>query len=147
MADQIYPEPTTGTLIFNPAGELLLLQSHKWMGKYVIPGGHIELGERAEEAARREAKEETGLDVEELEFLCWQEFVYDDAFWRPRHFIFFDFVCKTRGTDVCLNDEAESFRWVKPEEALALPIDAYTAVSIREYLKRAKPLMNMDEHG
>jgi nucleoside triphosphatase len=138
MAGQIYPEPTAGTLIFNPAGEMLLLKSDKWKGKYVIPGGHIELGERADEAARREAKEETGLDVEDLEFLCWQEFVYDDAFWKPMHFIFLDFICKTKGTQVILNDEAQAYRWAKPEEALTLPIDAYTAVSIREYLKRKK---------
>ncbi len=138
LADQIYPEPTTGVLIFNPQGEILLVQSHKWRGKYVIPGGHIELGEKAADAARREAKEETGLDVEAVEFLGWQEFVYDDAFWKPRHFIFLDFICRTEGTDVHLNDEAEAYRWVKPRAALDLPIDAYTAVSIRKYLDGKK---------
>jgi hypothetical protein len=30
MADQIFPEPTVGVFIFNQAGELLLLRSHKW---------------------------------------------------------------------------------------------------------------------
>ncbi|HSK65470.1 MAG TPA: NUDIX domain-containing protein [Anaerolineales bacterium] len=63
MAEQIFPEPTVGVFIFNPSGELLLLKSHKWPGRYVVPGGHVELGERLEEAAVREAKEETGLDV------------------------------------------------------------------------------------
>jgi len=41
MVKQIYPEPTVGGLIFNPAGELFLMQSHKWWGKWVVPGGHI----------------------------------------------------------------------------------------------------------
>jgi ubiquinone/menaquinone biosynthesis C-methylase UbiE len=35
-----------------------------------------------------------------------------------------------------LNAEAEDYRWVTPEEALALPVEHYTAVAIREYVKR-----------
>jgi len=136
VTQQIYPEPTVGALIFNPAGELLLLRSHKWRGKYVLPGGHIELGEKIEDAVRREAKEETGLDVLDLKFLCWQEFVYDDNFWKPMHFIFFDYICKTENTAVQLNDEAQAYIWVKPEEALNLPLDPYTRVSIQKYLQQ-----------
>ena len=136
MIQQIYPEPTVGALIFNPAGELLLLRSHKWRGKYVVPGGHIELGEKIEAAVRREAKEETGLDVLDLEFLCWQEFVYDDDFWKPMHFIFFDYVCKANNTAVQLNDEAQAYIWVKPEEAFNLPLDPYTRISIQKYLQQ-----------
>ena len=75
MAEQLFPEPTVGVFIFNPAGELLLLQSHKWPGKYVVPGGHVELGEHIEEAAVREAKEETGLDIHDLEFINFQQFI------------------------------------------------------------------------
>jgi hypothetical protein len=50
MPDQIFPEPTVGAFIFNAEGKLLLLESHKWPGRYVVPGGHVELGERLEEA-------------------------------------------------------------------------------------------------
>jgi ADP-ribose pyrophosphatase YjhB (NUDIX family)/2-polyprenyl-3-methyl-5-hydroxy-6-metoxy-1,4-benzoquinol methylase len=135
-AGQRYPEPTVGALIVDTRGRLLLLKSHKWRGKYVVPGGHIELGERLEDALRREVKEETGLDIDCIEFLCFQEFVYDDAFWQPRHFIFFDFVCHTASTLAVLNDEAEDYVWVSPEEALVLPIEPYTEVTIREYLRR-----------
>ena len=45
---QHYPEPTVGALIFDPQGRLFLMQSHKWAGKYVVPGGHVELGETLE---------------------------------------------------------------------------------------------------
>ncbi len=139
MSDQTYPEPTVGVFIFDPAGRLLLLSSHKWPGKYVVPGGHVELGERIEAAARREAREETGLEVRDLQPICWQEFLYDPSFWKPRHFIFFDYACRCDATDVTLNDEAEDFIWVEPEKALELPIDSYTRLSLTEYLKvRAK---------
>ncbi len=138
MTEQIFPEPTVGILIFNPRGELFLMKTHKWRGKYGVPGGHIELGESAIEAAQREAREETGLEIRDIEFLCWQECVYDEQFWKPRHFIFLDFTARVDGGQVVLNDEAEDFIWIAPKKALKeLDADSYTAVSIRTYLKRA----------
>jgi nucleoside triphosphatase len=136
MPDQIFPEPTVGAFIFNAKGELLLLQSHKWPGRYVVPGGHVELGERLEEALAREAKEETGLDISDIEFINFQQFIYDPAFWKKRHFIFFDFACKAENTEVQLNDEAEGYVWVEPRRALTMELDTYTRRSVEEYLKR-----------
>lgn len=136
MPEQIFPEPTVGVFIFNTEGKLLMLQSHKWPGKYVVPGGHVELGEHLEDTVRREAKEETGLEVRDLCFLCWQEFVYDPAFWKPRHFLFFDYACRVDSTDVTLNDEAESYIWIEPQKALDLPIDDYSRRSIHEYIRQ-----------
>lgn len=136
MAEQLFPEPTVGILIFNQQGEMLLLESHKWPGAYVVPGGHVELGERIEDAVVREAKEETGLDVYDLEFLLFQQFIYDPAFWKRRHFIFFDFSAKTDNTNVVLNDEAQEYGWIEPEEALTLKLDTYTRNAIEAYLKK-----------
>lgn len=138
MAEQQFPEPTVGVFIFNPKGEILLLQSHKWPGAYVVPGGHVELGERLEEAALRETKEETGLEVYDLEFINFQQFIYDPAFWKQRHFIFFDFAAKADSTNVVLNDEAQEYIWIEPEEALGLALDVYTRTSIETYLKGKK---------
>ena len=136
MPDQIFPEPTVGVFIFNQKGELLLLKSHKWPSKYVVPGGHVELGERLEEAAVREAKEETGLDVYDLKFINFQQFIYDPSFWKRRHFIFFDFACKTDSLEVALNDEAEDHVWVGLEEALRLPLDSYTRTSVERIIEQ-----------
>jgi len=131
---QHYPEPTVGALIFDPAGRLFLMQSHKWAGRYVVPGGHVELGETLEAALRREVAEETGLAIRDIRFVCTQEFIYDPAFWQPRHFIFFDFACRADRTEVQLNDEAEAYVWVPVDEALRLSMDAYTERAIRAYL-------------
>ena len=138
MSEQTFPEPTVGVFIFNQNGELLLLKSHKWPGKYVVPGGHVELGERIEEAAIREAKEETGLDIYDLEFINFQQFIYDPSFWKPRHFIFFDYACKTNSAEVKLNDEAEEHVWVKLDAAVRLPLDTYTRRSIEILIERRR---------
>ncbi|MGD9158441.1 MAG: NUDIX domain-containing protein [Desulfobacteraceae bacterium] len=136
MTGQIYPEPTAGALIFNPEGKMFLMKSHKWHGQYVIPGGHIELGETIEEALRREIKEETNLDIYDIEFLIFQEFIYDRSFWKKDHFIFFDYMCRTDSGDVILNEEAEEYIWVSVEEALKLPIEHYTRIVIEKYLEK-----------
>jgi nucleoside triphosphatase len=138
MAKQQYPEPTVGALIFNSEDKLFLMRSHKWRDMYVIPGGHIELGERMEEALRREILEETGLEIYDVQFLAYQEFIYDEAFWKRRHFIFFDYVCKTGSSEVTLNDEAQEYVWATVEEALQLPIEPYTRVAIEAYLDKER---------
>ena len=140
MPKQNFPHPTVGALIFNPEGKLLLVRSHKFHDKYVVPGGHIEVGEKMTDALIREAKEETGLDIYDLEFIFFQEFIQDESFWKKMHFIFFDFACKTDSSEVTLNDEAQSYVWVTLEEALALPIDSYTGNAIRELMRQRENL-------
>lgn len=130
MPPQVFPEPTVGAFIFNPQGELLLVQSHKWHDKWVVPGGHVELGETLEQALVREVLEETGLKVHQLQFINSQEFIFDPAFWRHKHFIFFDFACQSLGGDVTLNNEAQEHVWVSPEKALEMDIDSYTRKSL-----------------
>jgi nucleoside triphosphatase len=109
MAEQQFPEPTVGALIFNSEDKVFLMRSHKWRDSYIMPGGHIELGERMEDALKREIKEETNLDVYDIEFICFQESAFDDVFWKKRHFIFFDYACRTDSTDVRLNHEGQEY--------------------------------------
>jgi nucleoside triphosphatase len=120
-----YPEPTVGALIFNDKNQLLIVKTHKWKGNYTIPGGHVELGERLEEAVKREIWEETGLKMTRADYLCHQQFIYDDSFWEKRHFIFFDFVCRVENAEVRLNEEAQEFAWVNLDEVDNYPVDKY----------------------
>jgi 8-oxo-dGTP pyrophosphatase MutT (NUDIX family) len=51
---------TASAIVVGPRG--VLLHEHKRLGIWLQPGGHIEAGETPWEAARREAREETGID-------------------------------------------------------------------------------------
>ena len=136
MPEQKYPEPTVGALIFNDYGQLFLMRSHKWKGQYVIPGGHIELGETMVDALKREVKEETNLEIFDIEFVCFQEFIHDDRFWQRRHFIFFDYACRTHSAEVILNDEAQDYVWVDIERVSDLPVEHYTTIAFNEYREK-----------
>lgn len=59
--------PGSVVIILNADNELLL--QHRLDGTWGLPGGIMELGESLEETARREVKEETGLDVGSLKLL------------------------------------------------------------------------------
>jgi 8-oxo-dGTP diphosphatase len=62
------PALTTDCVIFDPEGRVLLIRrGHPpYAGSYALPGGFVEIGERVEEACRREALEETGIKVDVL---------------------------------------------------------------------------------
>lgn len=140
MEKDKYPEPTVGAVIINGRGDVLLLKSEKWKNKYVIPGGHIELGETMESALRREIKEETGLDIFDIEYIDLQEYIYENTFWNQKHFIFINFCCKTNTLEVRLNSEAEEYIWIPVDKALSLPIEQYSAKTIRKYLQNRKKI-------
>jgi 8-oxo-dGTP diphosphatase len=66
---------TAGALIFNDAGEVLLLKHRFRMGSgWGIPGGFLKLGEQPEEALRRELREEVGLELERVELISTRSF-------------------------------------------------------------------------
>ena len=55
-----------GGIVLDDDGRLLMIQrgTEPDRGRWSLPGGRVELGETDEEAAVREVREETGLDVE-----------------------------------------------------------------------------------
>lgn len=68
---EIVREPTAGGIVFRRGKkgevEILLIQDHK--DRWTIPKGHIEEGETAQDAARREIGEEAGLH--DIDMLGW----------------------------------------------------------------------------
>lgn len=121
------PVVTVGGLIFNQAGAILLVRTHKWSNRWGIPGGKVKWGEPLEAALRRELKEETNLDLADLEFVLVQDCIHSPEFYREAHFVLLNYTCRcVEPARVQLNDEAQEFRWVTLEAALAMPINAPT---------------------
>jgi ADP-ribose pyrophosphatase YjhB (NUDIX family)/phosphoglycolate phosphatase-like HAD superfamily hydrolase len=121
------PIVTVGGLIFDDAGRVLMVRTHKWSHLWGIPGGKIKWGEPSEEALRRELREETSLEITDIRFVLAQDCIHSKEFYRDAHFVLLNYTCRCAGAPVVrLNDEAREFRWLAPAEALALPLNQPT---------------------
>ena len=70
-----YPHNAVCIVIFNEKDEILMIREKRYtVGRleWEIPAGRVEDGEAKEDAARREAMEETGCTLKDLKFLCSQ---------------------------------------------------------------------------
>lgn len=127
------PISTVGALIFNENNEVLMIQTHKWSDLWGIPGGKIELNESSMDALVREIREETQLEIEDIQFVMVQDSINSDEFYKSAHFLLLNYTCRVKGSlNVKLNDEAQQFRWVTLEEARNLPLNTPTRVLIDE---------------
>ena len=116
------PALTTDCVIFDSRGRVLLIRrGHPpYAGSYALPGGFVEIGERVEEACRREALEETGVEVGELRLVG----VYSDPNRDPRgHTVSAAFLIKPRSTKAVGGDDAESATFVENWKSLKLAFD------------------------
>ncbi len=121
------PIVTVGALIFDDAGRVLMVRTHKWSNLWGIPGGKTKWGETSEEALRRELLEETGLKIKDIQFVLVQDCIHSKEFYRDAHFVLLNYTCRCEGEpSVTLNDEAREFRWVTVGEALAMPVNQPT---------------------
>jgi phosphoglycolate phosphatase-like HAD superfamily hydrolase/ADP-ribose pyrophosphatase YjhB (NUDIX family) len=129
------PVATVGALIAHD-GKVLMIRSRKWSGKWGIPGGKIERGETAEEALRREVREETGLELRGIRFVIVQDCVDPGEFHRPAHFLLLNYTAEAESSAVRLNEEGEEFRWVAAAEALAMDLNGPTRVLLEKVSAR-----------
>ena len=104
----------------------LLIQRHD-NGHWEPPGGILELSEAVEDGLRREAREESGLDIEPIALTG----VYKNM---PRGILALVFRCKTTGGTLALSDEVGAFRWADDSDLAQLADEAY-AVRVLDALR------------
>lgn len=116
-------------VIVDPDGRILLVKrGHEpQKGRWSVPGGRLEPGETPAQAAVREVREETGLDVRVGEQL-WTDTVPfgDDHLYRVH-----DFAATVIGGELRSGDDADDARWFSAAELEALPLTPGLTDSLR----------------
>ncbi|GAB6983041.1 NUDIX domain-containing protein [Prevotella dentasini] len=112
------PSAAVAAFILNERGELLVTTRKKEPGKGTcdLPGGFCDIGETIYEALCREVKEETNLEISDVEFFCSLPNKYRySGFDVPTLDSFF--VCKVADTSVLsVSDDVSAARWLPLDE-------------------------------
>jgi 8-oxo-dGTP pyrophosphatase MutT (NUDIX family) len=120
--EQFTPGHITATgLVVNPAGDRLLLVHHRRLDRWLLPGGHVEPGDREiHETSRREVVEETGavLPPGEQPRLAGLDVHGIPGNGREPYHLHHDLVFSFRAGDeqVRVSHESRGIAWCGPEE-------------------------------
>lgn len=90
-------------------------------GKWSVPGGLVELGEKLSEACAREAEEETGLRVQVLELINVFDMIEKEESGKIKyHYVLVEFLAKPVSGELKPNVEVAELRWFTREETKSL---------------------------
>jgi ADP-ribose pyrophosphatase YjhB (NUDIX family) len=84
-------------------------------GRWSIPGGSVHLGEKVRDATIREAKEESGLDIEIVDdrpLDVFDSIITDERDRTKYHFALLEFLAKPKGGNLKAAEDAADARWV-----------------------------------
>ena len=103
------PKVGVGVMILKE-GKILLakrIASHG-AGSYAFPGGHLEHLESIFECAKRETREEAGIEIENLRFLC----ISNVALYLPKHYINIGVLADWMSGEPRLMEQGKSEEWL-----------------------------------
>lgn len=122
-------------VILDSNGRLLLTRRARdpFKGWLDLPGGFVDPGESAEEALRREIKEELCIEIESAEFLCSypNEYIFSNYKVRTTDLAF---ICQAKDTPTTCADDVSSFEWVSTAD---IDLSKIAFGSIRKIVKAA----------
>ena len=121
MSAREYPDRPwvgIGCLAFRGEEVLLVRRSHPpRAGEWSVPGGAQHLGETAEDAARRELREEAGIEVGPLELVACVDVLHRDEGGAVRfHYTIIDYAGRWLSGEPCPGDDASEARFFAPAE-------------------------------
>jgi 8-oxo-dGTP diphosphatase len=120
-----------GVMVFKD-GKVLMARrkgSHG-QGEYAFPGGHLEYMEGFEECARREVREECGIEIEDIEFLLIANVVK----YAPKHYVHITLTAKWKNGEPVNREpeKSEAWAWYSLDE-LPEPAFEMCSLSVRSY--------------
>ena len=122
MPMPVTPVLTADAVIIAPFKGVVLIRRARapYAGCWALPGGFVEVGEVCVDACLREAREETGLDVEAVELLG----VYSAPDRDPRgHTVSAVYLCRVVGGSLSGGDDASEARWFDNLTGIDLAFD------------------------
>jgi 8-oxo-dGTP diphosphatase len=112
------PVPAVGVVCIR-GDEVLLIRRGKAPreGEWSLPGGRIEPGERAVDAALRELREETGIEADIVGLIDVVDGLFPEA---GLHYVLIDYVALWRSGEPVAGDDAAEARFCSRQEAETL---------------------------
>jgi len=113
-----------GIIVENEHGQILMGKKENariYPGQWILPGGGVDEGESVNEAAVREVKEETNLDITNLTRINFDDGIMEkverDGTKNTYHTIFLNYRAKVKpGSKLRAKDDMVDLRWFKKEE-------------------------------
>ncbi|MHC1567037.1 MAG: NUDIX hydrolase [Candidatus Syntropharchaeia archaeon] len=114
-----------GAIVENDKGEILLVRHVPerggfWQGKFIFPGGKLEVGERIKEGIKREVKEETHLEIELISPIEPFERIVRSQNGVKLHVIYIDYIAKVVGGELKPDSDIGEAIWVNKKEILKI---------------------------
>jgi len=110
-----------GALIEDRKGRILLVR-HKperggfWQGKWICPGGELELGEEIGAGIKREIKEETNLEIDLVKALAPFDRIVKSAQGVNLHVVYIDYIANLVGGELEVASDVGEALWVEKDK-------------------------------
>ncbi len=133
MSEQMLPKTGVGVMVMK--GDLVLFGKRKGShgeGEWATPGGHLEHLESFEDCARREVKEEAGLEIQNIRFL----FLANLNLYAPKHYTHIGLVAdwKSGEPKVLEPEKCEGWDWFSIKNPAPSPTFTACLLSYNSYL-------------